>query len=158
MKSVELTPRFVESIPEALDEGVLYVSMTFATTIHLCACGCGREAVAPLSPTDWKLCFDGEHVTLDPSIGNWSFPCRSHYWVRNNRIRWAASMSVEEISDLRALDRARKASLLWEESHSSDATQEPTLPSAKDHHITRPSPLGSIWNWLLSRSRKNSPL
>lgn len=112
MKSVLLTPRFVESIPEELEGGVLYVSMTFATAMHLCACGCGREVVTPLSPTDWKLWFDGEHVTLDPSVGNWSFPCRSHYWIRKNGIRWAASMSETAVHDLRALDRARKNSLI----------------------------------------------
>ena len=109
MKSVLLTPRFVESIPEGLEGGVLYVSMTFATAMHLCACGCGREVVTPLSSTDWKLWFDGEHITLDPSVGNWSFPCRSHYWIRKNGIRWAPSMSETAVRDLRALDRARKA-------------------------------------------------
>ena len=101
MKSVLLTPRFVESIPEGLEGGVLYVSMTFATAMHLCACGCGREVVTPLSPTDWKLWFDGEHITLDPSVGNWSFPCRSHYWIRKNGIRWAPSMSETAVRDLR---------------------------------------------------------
>ena len=112
MKSVLLTPRFVESIPEELEVDVLYVSMTFATAMHLCACGCGREVVTPLSPTDWKLWFDGEHVTLDPSVGNWSFPCRSHYWIRQNGIHWAASMSEKAVRDLRALGRARKSSLI----------------------------------------------
>lgn len=113
MRSVLLAPRFVESIPETLDRDVLYVSMTFATAMHLCACGCGREVVTPLSSTDWKLWFDGEHVTLYPSVGNWSFPCRSHYWIRKNGIHWAASMSETAIRDLRALDRARKNLLIY---------------------------------------------
>jgi len=33
--------------------------------------------VTPLSPTGWSLIFDGETVSLYPSIGNWNFPCRS---------------------------------------------------------------------------------
>lgn len=155
MRVVELTPHFVESMPERLDVGVLYVSMTFATTMHLCACGCGREVVTPLSPTDWKLCFDGEHVTLNPSVGNWSFPCRSHYWVRENRIRWAASMSTAEVSDLRALDRARKAASL----DTSRVILDDVSPeSSPDPDTSRPadklSRLAGIWNWARPSVRK----
>jgi hypothetical protein len=36
-------------------------------------------------------------VSLDPSIGNWSFPCRSHYWIRNNKVRWAENWSQARI-------------------------------------------------------------
>lgn len=104
----QFSPHFVETIPEAMDAGVLYVSMSLASAIHLCACGCGREVITPLSPTDWKLCFDGEDVTLEPSIGNWSFPCRSHYWIRGGKVRWAGPWSTKEIADERAYDRKRK--------------------------------------------------
>jgi hypothetical protein len=110
MSSARLAPQFVEAIPESLEFGVIYVSMTFATAIHQCACGCGREVVTPFSPTDWKLSFDGENVTLEPSIGNWSFPCRSHYWIRGGKVRWAGSMSQHRIDEGRAHDRALKAS------------------------------------------------
>ncbi len=109
MNTVWLSPRFVENIPDALEAGVLYVSMVYATTIHRCACGCGREVVATLSPTDWQLFFDGENVSLEPSIGNWSFPCRSHYWIRGGAIRWAPEMSQREIQTGRARDRALKS-------------------------------------------------
>lgn len=61
------------------------------------------------SPTDWKFCFDSENVTLDPSIGNWSFPCRSHYWIRGSEVRRSGSWSTEEIADGRAHDRERKS-------------------------------------------------
>src|SRR5688572_12008813 len=90
MKSsmMKLSHRFVKSVPEQLEEGVLYVSIEYATAIHRCCCGCGNEVVTPLSPKDWKLTFDGESVSLSPSIGNWSFKCRSHYWIARNRIRW----------------------------------------------------------------------
>lgn len=108
MKVSHFTPQFVDFIPESLDPGVLYVSMALASAIHLCACGCKQEVITPLSPTDWKLCFDGENVTLDPSIGNWSFPCRSHYWIRGGKVRWSGSWSAEEITDGRAHDRERK--------------------------------------------------
>lgn len=29
----------------------------------------------------WTLIFDGDTVSLDPSIGNWSFHCQSHYLI-----------------------------------------------------------------------------
>lgn len=109
-QSVPLRHEFVDLIPEGHDlkEDTLYVSMPYATTIHRCCCGCGREVVAPLSPTDWQLIFDGESVTLDPSIGNWSFPCRSHYWIRNDRAEWAFAMSQREIEAGREQDRTAK--------------------------------------------------
>jgi Family of unknown function (DUF6527) len=109
VSSTRLVPQFVEAIPEDLESGVLYVSMPCATAIHKCACGCGREVVTPFSPTDWKLLFDGENVTLEPSIGNWSFPCRSHYWIRGGKVRWAGSMSQNQIDEGRTRDRALKA-------------------------------------------------
>jgi len=84
-----MTHKFVEYIPMTLEEGVLYVSMEVGTVIHKCVCGCGREVVTPLSPTDWNLTFDGESISLYPSIGNWNFECKSHYWIQNNKVKWA---------------------------------------------------------------------
>jgi Family of unknown function (DUF6527) len=80
-----LRPEFVEHIPEQLEDGVIYVSMTFATAMHKCARGCGREVVTPLSPTDWAMTYNGKSIWVDPSIGNWSFECQSHYWIEGGR-------------------------------------------------------------------------
>lgn len=99
-----LTHEFVEYIPNELKEGTIYISIAFATVAHKCCCGCGKEVVTPLSPTDWRLIFDGQSISLDPSIGNWSFRCQSHYWVRRNRVIWARRWSQEEISAERAHD------------------------------------------------------
>jgi hypothetical protein len=96
-------------MPEVLEEGVLYVSLTYGTVAHRCCCGCGREAVTPLTPTDWKLIFDGETVSLYPSIGNWNFPCRSHYWIRRSCVKWAEDWSQWRVNAADAKDRAQKA-------------------------------------------------
>lgn len=96
-------------MPEKLDAGVIYASMEYATVAHLCCCGCGREVVTPLSPTDWKLTYDGQSISLHPSIGNWSLPCRSHYWIRNGEVRWAEEWSPEQIKAGRDRDRRAKA-------------------------------------------------
>jgi hypothetical protein len=104
-----LTHKFVENIPKLLEDGVIYISLEYATAIHKCACGCGNEVVTPLSPTDWKLMFNGETISLYPSIGNWSFSCQSHYWVTENNIRWAPKWSEEEIKQGREYDISYKS-------------------------------------------------
>lgn len=103
-----LTHEFVEYIPADLEDGKIYVSIAFATVAHKCCCGCGNEVVTPLSPTDWKLIFDGQSISLDPSIGNWGFDCQSHYWIKRNRVKWAPRWSREEIDAGRSWDRAVK--------------------------------------------------
>ena len=40
MKHEQLSPQFVEFIPEILEEGILYISEKFELAIHRCACGC----------------------------------------------------------------------------------------------------------------------
>jgi len=102
---------FVDVVPEHLEEGVLYISVRYATALHRCLCGCGSEIVTPLSPTDWELSFDGETVSLDPSIGNWSYECQSHYWIRRNCVHWSRRMSERQIARVRAQDRREKEQL-----------------------------------------------
>ncbi len=107
-KTHRLTHEFVEYIPDRLEPGKLYVSIQFATASHLCCCGCGLEVVTPFTPTDWTLSFDGESVSLDPSVGNWSFPCKSHYWIKRNVVHWASSWSDAQVQLGRATDMLRK--------------------------------------------------
>lgn len=52
------------------------------------------------------LTYDGETVSLSPSIGNWNFPCRSHYIIRHNRIEWAGTWSEKQADA--ALKRERR--------------------------------------------------
>lgn len=101
---MKLSHSFVKNIPENLEDGIVYISIEYATAIHKCPCGCGNEVVTPFSPTDWKLTFDGQSISLFPSIGNWSFECQSHYWIKNNKIEWAPKWSRDEIEAGRAYD------------------------------------------------------
>jgi hypothetical protein len=109
MTTTAFEHRFVEFIPEVLDEGVLYVSITYTTVLHKCACGCGSEVVTPLSPTFWRMTFDGETISLYPSIGNWNFSCRSHYWIDRGRVRWARLWTDKEIEAARREDSEMRA-------------------------------------------------
>jgi hypothetical protein len=103
-----LKHEFVEFIPEQLAAGVLYISVQYATVAHACCCGCGGKVVTPLTPTDWTLSFDGATVSLNPSVGNWNFPCRSHYWIRQNLVRWAAEWTDAQILEGRSHDSVSK--------------------------------------------------
>lgn len=105
-RAARLRVEHVELIPEDLEAGVLYLSRRYRTASHLCCCGCGREVVTPLSPAKWRLVERDGEVSLSPSIGNWSFPCRSHYWIAHGEVRWAGAMSASQIARVQARDRA----------------------------------------------------
>lgn len=120
-----LDHRFITSVPDDLEPGVLYVSFAYDTTIHLCACGCRNQVVLPLDPTAWKLTYDGDTVSMSPSVGNWSFPCRSHYWIRSGKVRWSTAWSDAQV-------RAGRERTLYERGVdtgiSADAATEPAPP------------------------------
>lgn len=100
-----IRPEFVESAPPNLSPGVLYISERFKTALHLCPCGCGEKVITPLSPARWQLFRDGSTVSLHPSIGNWNYACRSHYFIRHNRIVWGDPFSPLEIAWVKERDR-----------------------------------------------------
>ena len=107
-RETTLKYEFVEYIPDRLINGTIYISVAFATAAHKCCCGCGNEVITPLSPTDWTLIFDGQSISLNPSIGNWNFACQSHYWIIHNRIKWAPRWSQKDINSGRAHDSLTK--------------------------------------------------
>ncbi|MEQ6390327.1 DUF6527 family protein [Bacillaceae bacterium S4-13-58] len=96
---------FVDFIPGKLKPNTIYISIVYNTVVHSCACGCGEEVVTPLSRSDWKLTYNGETVSLHPSIGNWSFSCRSHYWIRDSRVVWAESWSYDKVKVVREVEK-----------------------------------------------------
>jgi len=145
-RAISLLHEFVEFIPSDIQEGKLYISIPFATATHKCCCGCGKEVVTPLSPTDWKLIFDGQSVSLDPSIGNWSFDCQSHYWIKRNQAIWSYRWSSEQIQSNRAYDRNAKEHYYQKEKilMSSPANPKELLPTPNP-----PGFLSRLKRWLL---------
>ncbi|MDE6339468.1 MAG: hypothetical protein K2K97_06745 [Muribaculaceae bacterium] len=89
MKTQILIPVLVDEIPpkDEMQQDYLYISHKYGTAVHYCACGCGEEVVTPLSQEGWSLHFTGR-FSLTPSIGNFQYPCRSHYFITNERICW----------------------------------------------------------------------
>jgi hypothetical protein len=71
-------------------------------------CGCGNEVVTPLSPTGWYMTFNGETISLHPSIGNWGFACQSRYWIINNQVKHAAKWSEKKIQEGRKEEAKQK--------------------------------------------------
>lgn len=90
MKQTEITPEYVDFIPsdEDMKEGVLYISKVFKTTAHLCPCGCGNKVVLPFGSHGWALTERLSGVTLRPSVGSFNLPCKSHYYITDNKIEW----------------------------------------------------------------------
>lgn len=108
MRRSAIAPAFVDIIPDRLEDGILYICEKYRTVVHKCCCGCGEEVVTPLSPADWSLRKTGDAVSLSPSIGNWKFACKSHYWIRRNKVVWARPLSQQEIKKILARDKVDK--------------------------------------------------
>ena len=128
-----LEPRFVKRVPDVLEPGIIYVSMEFGTAIHSCCCGCGIKVVTPLEPDQWRLTYDGDTITLRPSVGNWDFPCQSHYLVTRNRVEEAEWWSRRRIQAARQLQK-----------NSGDAFSgiEEDQPGMTESRITNSKPRG----------------
>lgn len=106
MKVQVIRPEYVEQLPEHLQEGVLYLCEEFALTAHKCCCGCGEDVYNKLGPARWRLIkMSDATVTLHPSIGNWKYACKSHYWIRRNRVIDAGSMSARAVKAVQRRDR-----------------------------------------------------
>ncbi len=133
-----LAHEFVKAIPNDFKERTLYVSVDYATVVHKCCCGCGREVVTPLTPTDWTLIYDGMSISLNPSIGNWSFECRSHYWISKSMVRWARQWSSSRIAAGRAQDRRLKDRYYEENEIAFQRVEEPLRNGA----------IKRLWRWL----------
>lgn len=109
MRWPRLEHRFVQFIPERLEPGVLYVSMEYATATHSCCCGCGEEVVTPFTPVGWRMTFDGETVSIWPSVGSWTLRCRSHYVIDRSSAVTAPPWSDAQVEAERRRDKAARA-------------------------------------------------
>lgn len=151
MKQVRFRHEVVGSIPEVLKPNILYVTKDGDVAGHLCACGCGREVITPLSTTDWSVSFERQGATLFPSIGNWAFPCRSHYFISDGAVVWARAMSAKAIAEGRRRDKARKQrhyelqASLQSTPASQAAKASPNPPAPAVTAVSNPRGNGRAW-------------
>lgn len=120
--------RRVEFMPKVLEPGILYVSETYRTAAHLCACGCGEKIRTPLGPAEWSVNDGRGGPTLWPSVGNWQRPCRSHYVITDGVVHWARQWSDAEVRSGRKQEHVHRAAHF----------------AARERAARR----GSIWSWL----------
>lgn len=88
--TTELKPIFIEFIPDEINEGELYISTEYNTCTHLCPCGCKERIPIPINNPNiesWDLSIGDGLVTISPSLQN-RFKCKSHYFIRENKIVW----------------------------------------------------------------------
>lgn len=77
----------------SLDDGVLYVVDDSPYVQYNCPCGCGSIVTLPTLKHQegyhgWGFLEDRGMITLSPSIHSTGLPCRSHYFIRANRVVW----------------------------------------------------------------------
>lgn len=141
-----LVHRFVRNAPRELEPGVLYISMEYATAVHSCCCGCGERVVTPFTPTDWRMTFDGDSVTLNPSVGNWNQECRSHYVIERNRVIEAGPWSAAQVEAERRRDMRAKAAYYG---NAAAPTELQALNAITSGIRARPrSTWSRIWAWF----------
>lgn len=85
---------------DALEEGVLYVvdgdDQREQDILYSCPCGCGGVVDIPYFLADqqkelrpsWAYREADGKVTLSPSVYSSGFLCKSHYFIRDNKIVW----------------------------------------------------------------------
>ena len=93
MKRTEYTTEFVHTIPEKLDDGVLYMAPHYHCSLHKCMCGCGEVVSTPLNAVKgdnygWNWSYNGVNASLTPSVGNYHQPCKSHYFLTHGKVQW----------------------------------------------------------------------
>lgn len=136
----QLHHRFVDLIPDDPEPGMLYVSMEYATAAHRCCCGCGEEVVTPFNPAQWQMSFDGDAVSLHPSVGNWNLRCRSHYVVRDGRVIEAPTWTKEQVEAGRRRDANARAGYFG------DQKKAPALPESPAPAAVKPEK--GLWSRL----------
>jgi hypothetical protein len=89
-RATEVQYTFVDSAPERLLPGTLYISLKYRAIVHLCLCGCNEKVLLRLDPSPdcWSFTFDGKSISIHDSVGNVGIPCRSHYIIKRNKVQW----------------------------------------------------------------------
>ncbi len=94
MRHLKYSTELVPTKPKEMKEGVLYVMPHYHLVVHRCMCGCGEEVITAIddnggkTPGYWGWSENGGTVSLHPSVGNFQFKCRSHYFLKNGKVQW----------------------------------------------------------------------
>jgi len=83
---VPYEPVFVDEIPSFIERGKVYISEKYKTSKHICLCGCDEMVIMPISGGQfWDMIKEPNGtVSFIGSVGNYNFPCKSHYIMTKN--------------------------------------------------------------------------
>lgn len=97
--------KFMDDLPHTceMEEDIVYVSFEDNVSKHLCMCGCGELIVTPISPVEWSLVYNGRY-SLSPSIGNWQLPCKSHYFITDEKVEMSYQFTDSKIKAVQKRD------------------------------------------------------
>ena len=91
LKKVYIETVYVDTMPQLneMAENNIYISEKYNTSTHRCLCGCGEPVVLPInhngSTYGWNLYKENNGtISFTPSVGNYSFGCKSHYIITKN--------------------------------------------------------------------------
>ena len=136
MRCRRLEHRFLPTFPDRLEPGILYVSMEFGTASHSCCCGCGEEVVTPFTPSGWKMTYDGETVSVWPSVGSWTLRCRSHYVIDRGRVVEAGDWNDAHAAEARHWDNPVAAVAAPPPATALPPPQPTSVPAAEDGNVS----------------------
>ena len=86
------------------------------------------------------MIYDGEAISLKPSVGNWSFDCKSHYWITNNEVKWSLKWSDETIHKVRAVEDSER-----EEYYKNKDSQNLEEGLSYSVELSKPEPKKKSW-------------
>ena len=87
------------------------------------------------------MTFDGETISLRPSIGNWTLKCRSHYVIDHGKVIETGPWSDEQVEAERRRDHAAKARFYGQSPQVGHPLQ-PSPPKAT------PGIWRRVWHWV----------
>lgn len=92
------------------------------------------------------MTFDGESVTLNPSVGNWNQDCRSHYVIEKNHVIESGQWSDARVEAERRRDKRAKADYYGRAPEPTRLDVAPTLPT--DDTAQTSGLWTRFWAWL----------
>jgi len=93
------------------------------------------------------MTYDGVNVSMHPSIGNWSLACRSHYVIRNGKVRWAGAWSDEKVVQGRQKDQASKQRYYAEDQQSTREGIQNASPTNETTGVKK-GLLSKLFSWM----------
>ena len=101
--------QLVDRIPKQMEEGVVYHTEEFELAGLLCACGCGHR-ITLIVPDSHRVWDEDGYATIQPSVGVFDAPCKSHYVIRAGNVQWLPAFSGAQATRIMKAKIVRHAS------------------------------------------------